>query len=299
MNGASSRWTKVISGVPQGTILGPILFLLYINDLPNIVESVAKLFADDCKLYREISSVDDCEKLQKDLDKLYKWSQDWLLFFNTTKCAVLRLRETVDYVYMIDGVPLESVDEQLDLGVVISKDLKPSKHISRIVKKANARLATIKRCYSDRSRDTIYTLYRALIRPILETNSPIWSPWLKKDVSELDDLQERCEKLCNGQFESLSDRRKKADLRETYKIIHGHYKIDSGKYFTTSSSTCRGHPQKLFKRRCNLDVRRFFFPNRVVDSWNKLPKKVVTSQTVDKFKDELSCVFPEEQRSNR
>ena len=272
LNGTKADWINVISGVPQGTILGPILFLLYVNDLPDVVCSTAKLFADDCKIYRNIFEEEDCDILQSDLDSLSEWSQKWLLFYNTNKCVVLRIRAVIPYTYMLNGEPLAEVDEQKDLGVIISNDLKPSKHITYITNKANQRIGMLKRCITDRSRDTIHKFYKALIRPILETCSPVWNPWLKKDKDKLDDVQTRCERLCGDTLEPLEVRRRRADMRETFKIMRNLYKIDKSNYFTESETSTRGHPVKLFKPRCRTELRNNFFSHRVVDKSSDVEK---------------------------
>ena len=133
-NGAS-EWTPVTSGVPQGSILGPLLFLLFVNDLPNVAQSKAKLFADDTKAYRETSNKEECEVLQTDLNKFSAWSKLWLINFNALKCVVLRIKEAIKYIYTLDGVQLESVVDQKDLGVNISNSLKPKTHIEKNHKK--------------------------------------------------------------------------------------------------------------------------------------------------------------------
>ena len=171
--------------------------------------------------------------------------------------------------------------------MIISNDLKPSKHIAYICNKANQRIGMLKRCITDRSRDTVHKFYKALIRPILETCSPIWSPWLKKDKDCLDDVQSRCEKLCGESLECLETRRKRADLREAYKIINNCYKIDNTTYFSRSDTTTRGHKVKLFKRGCRTELRRNFFSHRVVDEWNTLPANTVLAPDVKKFSDDL------------
>ena len=95
VNGKASEWAEVLSGVPQGSVLGPILFIIYINDLPECVSSCIKLFADDTKLYRVASSTQDCEKVQEDIDALQDWSKQWLLQFHPQKCKVLRVGKTI------------------------------------------------------------------------------------------------------------------------------------------------------------------------------------------------------------
>ena len=131
-----SSWRTVTSGVPQGSILGPVLFLIYVNDLPDIVHSTAKMFADDTKVYRQIQNWKDAQELQ-DLIKLASWSKQWLLDFNAIKCMVMSIRNSLKYTYTLNGHVLNSEESQRDLGVTKSNDLKPHLHITKSVNKAN------------------------------------------------------------------------------------------------------------------------------------------------------------------
>ena len=127
MNGNTSKWTEVLSGIPQGSILGPVLFILYINDLPGVVGSVCKLFADDCKLYRNIASEADQRELQEDIERLWKWSKNWLLGFNIKKCKVVSYGDThFEWGYeMTDthNTPQALVTEDSELFLTLYKSL--------------------------------------------------------------------------------------------------------------------------------------------------------------------------------
>ena len=162
LRNGSSSWRDVISGVPQGTILGPMLFLLFVNDMPDVVKSTAKMFADDTKIYRNITTVEDCSVLQQDLNALSAWSRLWLLRFNATKCVSLRFRAAFNYAYSLNGTYLCDVSEQKDLGVLISNDMKPTKHILGICKRANQRIGMIKRCFSNFIEEKVLTLYTSI-----------------------------------------------------------------------------------------------------------------------------------------
>ena len=159
LHNGSSSWSHVKSGVPQGSILGPVLFLLYINDMPHwCPSSTVKLFADDSKLYRTVRTRADSETLQSDLSSLGAWSNKWLLRFNADKCQVLRVapkKKTVlqGYNYTLNGRTLEYSTEQKDLGVIISNDLSPSKHVDHITKKCYSKIGMIKRCFPHPSKD--------------------------------------------------------------------------------------------------------------------------------------------------
>ena len=144
-----SAWLTVHSGVPQGSVLGPVLFIIYINDIVQDLESGISLFADDAKVYRKISSPEDAETLQRDMDRLTEWSQKWLLSFNVTKCKTMHIGyNNPRNDYHLQGNELEKSDLEKDLGVFISSDLKPSAHIAKIAAKANARVSLIKRTFT-------------------------------------------------------------------------------------------------------------------------------------------------------
>ena len=126
VSGEHSPWTHVKSGVPQGTVLSPLLFLIYINDLPNNIHSTVRLFADDCVLYREINNQLDSQELQKDLDELTKWEHDWQMHFNPDKCFVMRLtltRNIKQFNYTLGNTKLQETDSHSYLGICITKDL--------------------------------------------------------------------------------------------------------------------------------------------------------------------------------
>ena len=135
IGGEHSTWTQVISGVLKGTVLGPLLFLTYINDLPNNIHSSIRLFADDCILYREIKNESDSQELQKDLNSLMKWEYDCQMHFNPQKCFVMRLthaRHPTRFNDILGDESLQETDNHPNLGVHITKDLTWNKHIHHI-----------------------------------------------------------------------------------------------------------------------------------------------------------------------
>ncbi len=131
LNGSKSNWAPVESGVPQGTVLGPLLFLLYINDITRNISSEIRLFADDCILYRRISSLDDCVALQHDIDTLFAWSKTWRMHFNPSKCQIMsvtRQRKKLPFVYKLGDAVLPYVVSFNYLGVVVASDLRWNLH---------------------------------------------------------------------------------------------------------------------------------------------------------------------------
>ena len=157
VNGTMSREARVTSGIPQGSVLGPILFVLYINDLPSCVSNYAKLFADDTKIYCQSDVPGASDSLQKDLDNLDDWSDKWQLRFHPDKCSVLKCgKKKSDCTYYMqstqnDGtrqyVPLSESKAEKDLGVLVDENLSFRNHIAQAVMKANRVVGIIRRSF--------------------------------------------------------------------------------------------------------------------------------------------------------
>ena len=149
VDGSSSESARVRSGVPQVTVLGPLLFLTYINDLPSTVSSQVRLFADDCLLYRPIKCRADQEQLQRDLSALQDWADRWGMCFNPSKCSVLRVcrskSKNREFEYTLKGETLMNVSSTPYLGVCLSKTLQWEAHINKITSKANSTLGFLRR----------------------------------------------------------------------------------------------------------------------------------------------------------
>ena len=266
IGGSMSNKSQVTSGIPQGSVLGPILFLIFINDLPDIVSSAVKLFADDTKVYREISSSEDCEILQQDLNNLSCWTDSWLLRFNAAKCKSIHLgRKNIHHKYYIkEGdktIEVEQISTEKDIGVTFDSDLKFSEHIAICVKKANQKLGLIRRSFEYIDKDMFLILYKSLVRPTLEYASVIWSPYLKKDIVAIESIQRRATKLVKD-LSSLSYeermlqlgiptliyRRERADMIQLFKIMNNYDQADLQSITLTNDSNTRGHKHKLVKR---------------------------------------------------
>jgi hypothetical protein len=178
LDGELSSTAPVTSGVPQGTVLGPALFLAYINDLPDHVSnSAVRLFADDCIMYRPIRSINDTTKLQQDLDGLSAWEEKWLMEFHPGKCYKLKVshaKKTFNVDYTLHGQTLEEVDKCTYLGVKLSADLKWKYHISSMCAKANSTLGLLRRNLKTRCTEIKDRAYRSLVRPKLEFACTVW-----------------------------------------------------------------------------------------------------------------------------
>ena len=168
VNGELSDWSDVVSGVLQGSVLGPLYFILFINDLPEFVHNAIALFADDAKIFSVIKSLDDHKILQNDLVLLQEWADKWKLYFNTKKCKVLHLGlKNLKYLYTVGDETIEPVSEQKDLGVILDDNLKLHLHTEHQVNKANRILGFIKRTFDTLDKSTFKLLYMSLVRPHL------------------------------------------------------------------------------------------------------------------------------------
>ena len=299
---AVSGWKKVTSGIPQGSVLGPTLFVLFINDLPQVVESRVALFADDTKVFREIQPDEDREKLQQDIDELLIWSKKWQLPFNESKCKVMHYGKTNRKAdYNLGGVQIVEVSEEKDLGVTFDQQLSFGTNASKVVAAANSTLGLINRHFRHIETKPFMNLYKTLVRPKVEYCMTVAQPVYKKDKEKIERVQHRATKLVLGmenkeyserlaelKLPSLEYRRKRADVMQTYKIMNNIDKIDEKKFFKPCKEVrTRGHTMRVQKTQCKSLVRRNTFSQRVVNDWNALPDAVVTSGSINQFKGRL------------
>ena len=176
LNGTASDAIPVPSGVPQGSVLGPLLFLAYINDLPHNISSKVRLFADDTAVYLTLSSADQSVTLQNDLKLLEKWELEWDMEFNPSKCQVIHVtkrKHPIPTQYYLHGILLESVTSARYLGVDISKNLTWDDHINRSTSKANKTLGFLRRNIKVKSEPIKAIAYQTLVRPHLEYFSEV------------------------------------------------------------------------------------------------------------------------------
>jgi hypothetical protein len=207
VDGEASDWAPVASGVPQGTVLGPVLFLAFINDLPNTVTSKMKLFADDCIVYNPIHSINDCNALQSDLHSLEKWEEKWCMSFNASKCnaiQITRKHNKISFPYTLHNTELENVKSTTYLGVELSSDLTWSRHIGNMVKKANKQLGFVKRNLPFVNEKFKEIAYFALVRPKLEYCSPVWDTHLKKYKNQIEMVQRRAARYVLKRYNNTS-----------------------------------------------------------------------------------------------
>ncbi|CAM4690969.1 unnamed protein product [Lepidochelys kempii] len=211
LKGELSGWREVISGVPQGSVLGPILFNLVITDLGTKSGSVLIKFVDDTQLGGIANLEKDWDIIQEDLDDLVNWSNSNRMKFNSEKCKVMHLGiNNKNFSYKLGTHQVEVMEEK-DLGVLVDHRMTMSRQCDMAVKKANAVLGCIRRGISSRDKEVLVPLYKALVRPHLEYCVQFWSPMFKKDEFKLEQGQRRATRMIR-EMENLSYERRLKEL---------------------------------------------------------------------------------------
>ena len=306
VEGEESDQVRVSSGVPQGSVLGPLLFLLYINDLPEGIKSQVRLFADDTAVYLTVDCLDDSRALQQDLDKLQRWEAAWDMEFNPSKCQVLhitRSRRPTQSQYILHGQVLEATSSARYLGVDISSDLSWNKHINRMSNTANKTLGFLRRNIKTQHEGIKETAYKTLVRPQLEYSSSVWCPFTKQNSDKIEKVQRRAIRWVKNNYSpyesvtamqsalgwrSLEFRRLDAKLCMLYKIVHNLVAIPIPPYFQTPVRRTRHmHPFYFRQIHTHSSYYKFSFFPMTISLWNKLPVEFVMLPELNQFKREV------------
>ena len=295
IEGLSSSLTVIPSGVPQGSLLGPLFFLIFISDLPDVVMAgnTIALYADDCKTSRVINCPSDHQVFQSDLDNLYSWNQQNLMEFNVKKCKLMRITKKKMPFHAdlrLNNNTLEEISEFRDLGLVTTSNLSWNAHVDKLSSKANKILGLIKRtCRGLNDVATLRTLYCA------------WSPYTARCVDKLEKIQRRASKFIlktDDEYDtrrerlnllSLKDRRFLFDVLFFYKILNEYINIDVSSYIEFSSDSerysLRGRDEPTLKKNyARTHTFKYSFFNRIVDMWNVLPPSVLLASSISSFK---------------
>jgi len=289
---------NVLSGVPQGTVLAPLLFLVYINDLPLHVSCKVRLYADDVILYSNINSVEDCHQLQRDLDSLTQWANKWLMTFNPTKCEFLRITNKINiipFTYHLDNYTIQEVTHAKYLGVVIDQHLNWNEHIKQVASKATKINAFLYRNLYHCPHRVKCNVYKAMVRPVMEYASTVWDPHTRININRLENVQRSAARMCYKDFSrfssvstmlsdlnlpTLQSRRSKLKLQMLYKIIHHLVDIPDDCLTSVPPFLRHGYYNQLNTR---VDSFKFSFFPSVIKTWNNLPQNIVSTPTYTEF----------------
>ena len=299
INNSFSDFLEVISGIPQGSVLGPLLFLLYMDDITKITsdETKVSLFADDAKFYSNNPNA-----LQNTLNKAYDFFQTRQLSLAQEKCEHITFsKNKQDQDFRITNTIIKKCSLVKDLGVFISSDLKWESHVNNIKLRAFQRCYLILRSFSSKNIWTLLGLFKTFVRPILEYGSIIWSPQFAKDINSIESIQRyytrRIFRRCKIPYQSYSDRLQKVKLRSleyrrleiditmVYKIIHNLVDVPFENFFEfyTTPYNTRRHKWCLKLKRSVSRHQDSLFSRRIITVWNKLPSQIVECTTLQNF----------------
>ena len=311
IQGQSSSWGTIKADVPQGSVLGSLMFLIFINDIVDVVRSKIKLFADDTTLYIDVDNpIAAAKTINSDLSSLHQWSRDWLITFNALKTdsmLVTRKSSTTDHPPIsFQGHVLQDTNNHKHLGITLRSDLRWSDHISDITNKASKLVGIMKSLKYILDRPILETIYISFVRPILEYASPVWSGCTESDQDKLEYVQLEAARVVTSAmhgtsnaklyeelgWHKLSKRREVSKLVLMYKLVHN--LAPSPLCSLISSRTDTDAPR--YETRQKFDLPHFrartdlfnksFFPSSV-RLWNELPLNLRLSPSLQEFKSNL------------
>ena len=311
VGGASSPDSPVLSGVPQGSVLGPLLFLIYIDDVSSLQlseNSVLNLYADDMLLYKQIKCSEDYQQLQMDIDKISSWVDHNNLSLNPAKCKTMLLSRKRNLSHppqlLLNEAPLEQVEAFKYLGVLISSDLSWSRHIDSICAKGKRLIGLLYRRFSTNvSSERLLEMYKYLVRPHLEYAAPVWDPHLLKDIKSVENVQKYGLKMCLkrwdlgyqellhlAQIPTLENRRIYLKLCTLFKIIHGLFPFTPD-VFTPQPSRHNYNLPFLYQPFAHTNAFQASFVPSTVSIWNHLPPDALTAPSPHTFKLNIAPLF--------
>ena len=307
LDGVQSSQADVLSGVPRGTVLGPLLFLAFNNDMPEVTTSDTRLFADDGLLYREINTETDSEELQNDLDALEEWERTWQMHFHPEKCQVIQMCTNKRFrrqpTYKLHGHTLEAVETAKYLGVTLSEDLSWPPHFENTAAKASKTLGFLRRNMFHCTNRVRERTYNALVLPVLNYASAAWGPYLTRYIDSLEKVQRRGARyVCNNYWDrtpgcvagvildgsrSLQERREDHRLTLMYKIQNNLLDIDPEPILKRGDTRTRGRSRLQQSAGTSTVCNKPFYP-RTTRQWNQLPVFVTDATSLEGFKATLA-----------
>ena len=307
VNQSFSRTEDVKSGIGQGTVLGPHLFQLYVNEIPKLVDGLANcaMFADDLKVWREIKTIEDQKLLQQALDKISMWSDTWQMELAVEKCHTLCIGiPKYETQYKLNGQILKSESSVRDLGIQINSALNMKEHITKITQQATQRGNMILRSFKSRNIETLSRLFKVFVRPLIEYASQVFSPHNECNKVQLEKVQRtftrrsfwRCfhtadveysDRLKATNLQLLEKRRIKMDLILMFKAIKEQANLKYGKFLNIEDNEKRNKHKVQLKPMIypssNLIKFNYFYRTQYL--WNTLPKTTFDENiTLNQFK---------------
>ena len=282
INGRASCLRSVSSSVPQGSVLGPILFQIYIDDMTRNLDCESYLYADDTKIAMETSTQEQIQKLQQNINKMQRWAENARMKFNLKKCAVLHFgKNNRNSAYELCQQTIRNSSTERDLGVLISDTGKFNEHVESVISKANQLIGLVKRNFVTKDAEVMRKIYETYIRPVIEYASPVWNPVQKGLINKLSKLQRR---YWQGRSEGIPENIVSHETSMLYtdlKLMHSMYLNQSCLPFESFFSGV--NHDFATRQKCNFNIsiprtrsaiRKCSFACRHIEEWNKLPLHV-------------------------
>ena len=310
IKGEASGWREILSGVVQGSALGPLLFLIFINDLDLEISgggTFVNKFADDTKAGAVVNTEEEAGNFQASISRLVEWARKWQMEFNLGKCHVMHFgKKNRKHQYFMGSHTVTASNREEDLGIQIADNLRPSAQCAAAAKRANSVLGQMSRALSYRDRNTFLSLYKSHVRPHLEYAVQAWAPWTKQDCSILEAVQRRAVNMISGLQGSYEDklqelslptleaRRKRGDQIQVFKVMAGIDEVDSDVWFermenrggaTSTRATSNALAIKEKNTTSMKEPRLHFWGTRSIQTWNSLPEHARRAGSVNLFKD--------------
>lgn len=306
LNRTSSDIVPVDSGVPQGSVLGPLLFLLFINDIVDNISVHVKLYADDCVLYNTINTIQDQIILNNDFSKVITWCEQWQMTVNFEKTVFMRITHKkcpLLFSYSTNNITLSEVMHYKYLGLWITNNLSWTKHIDTVTASALRKLFFLRRSLKSATPNVRSLAYNSIIRPALEYAVIIWDPFTATSINKLERIQRKAarfifnkhgrasvsELLRQCDFSSISERNRICRLKFFFQLLTGRYGINTSGIFTFSTGyqTRQRHDRTILPLTSRNNCFKYsYFPRTIVD-WNNLTNDAVTQNTLSAFEQHL------------